>query len=117
MPAEEPSKSSKKKSMLVDMDGVTKATAASNSAERGASSRGGGGGGEGRGGGGSRSHKRPLRDIEGEPRYTGREMRLTAAVAILTICLFGLASFIVVSGPLTGLLKPVSLLEQKIFLL
>lgn len=101
---ENSSKNSKKKSTVVvsDMDGITRATAAANSSGR-ASHRDDGGGG--RGGGGSR--KRPLRDIEGEARFTGREMRLTAAVAILTIVLFGLAAFVAVSGPLTGLLKPV----------
>lgn len=111
---ENSSKSSKKKEMVVvsDMDGITRATAPANSSGR-ASHRdrddGGGGGSGGRGGG---SRKRPLRDIEGEARFTGREMRLTAAVAILTIVLFGLASFVVVSGPLTGLLKPVRKVDE-----
>ncbi|CAL8111482.1 unnamed protein product [Orchesella dallaii] len=91
-----------KKSMVVNMDGVTSAT------------NGGGGGGTARGGGGASSKRSPRHrgHIDGETRFTGREMRLTACVAILTIVLFGLAAFMLVSGPLTGLLKPKCLDER-----
>lgn len=101
------SRSPKKKAAVTDIDGVTRATTSNNAA--GAAS--GGGGTSKTKSGGGKSGKRTsfqMGDIEGEPRFTGREMRLTAAVAILTILLFGLASFVVVSGPLTALLNPVS---------
>lgn len=95
------SHSTKKSTVVVaNMDGAVRSTT-TNNASAGAASRGGGSSK-------SKRQAQHLGDIEGEARYTGREMRLTAAVAILTILLFGLASFMVVSGPLTGLLKPVS---------